>query len=241
MMFSISPSSVHSWPPYIDQGKVSRLRRSLNTTLKANACALVWCSRVSPPSSSSASASLRANFRSNSPLTRLASAIAKIPFRPSRVTQILRPCFLAFLKESRHAVSLKRFFEPHAPVFADARLRQLHRREAFRSFLNSVPHIFLTIYINLHHLSAARERYIPLLAISRTPRLIAHCDELAVYRLALAAVAGIHVSGRKMSVFLRQELALFEADVPFFREALDGEDVAVIDLCSPARLICFRG
>src|SRR5580698_8019434 len=134
-MVSTSPSSVHSWPPYIDQGKLCRLRRSLNTTLKENDCALAWCSRVSPASSSFPASFFAANLRTVCPENFLASCIAA-PLLASLVAPVVAYGLGARFQEPRHAVALQVFLEPRAPAFADLRLRQLHRRHALRPVRN---------------------------------------------------------------------------------------------------------
>src|SRR5580658_10512800 len=136
-MVSISPSSVHSWPPYIDHGKLCRLRGFFQATLKEKDCALIWRSRVS---AASASSFLPVSLCSNSSPARLASAISHTPLLVAPVIgESIRPVF----EETGDAVALQCLLKPHAPVLANARLCQLHRRHALRSFRNRVPHIFL--------------------------------------------------------------------------------------------------
>jgi hypothetical protein len=54
-------------------------------------------------------------------------------------------------------------------------------------------------------------------------------DEHAIHGLALACVARIHVPVVKMVVILRQHSAVIELYPPVFAEALDGEDIPVIE------------
>ena len=68
-----------------------------------------------------------------------------------------------------------------------------------------------------------------MLLIGGRKRFIAGGDEHPVYRFALAGVARIDIAQLHMAPVLRQQLALLQADIAFLGEALDRENIAVIE------------
>src|SRR5579872_1356571 len=108
-------------------------------------------------------------------------------------------------------------------------MRQLDRRQTLPGASNRLAHFLLVLDVNLRHLLPSGGAHVPLLLVGRGQRFFPGGDEYTLDGFALAGIARIDISGAEMAPVLRQQLALFKADVAVPGEALDSEDVAVID------------